>query len=157
MRLEKVMKAVSVLSALLAMATLFGPIYSTYIAEGESCNMIVKGYNLVEFSPWGSVVLLAPLVLVALTLSKLKPTVKAVGTLALLLLTGVALSGSVVAAHTWICGVATGFVEPQGHHLIYALFLLVAVACSWVSTNVSLVDTQAELPIEEEASASMLG
>ena len=145
MRLEKVTKAVGVFSALLAMVALFGPIYNTYIAEGEACNIIVKGYNLVEFSPWGSVVLLAPLVLVALMLSKLNPAVKTVGALGLFLLTGVALSGSVASAHTWICGIATGFVEPQGHHLIYALFLIVAVACSWVSANVSLVDTQLEL------------
>ena len=152
MRFEKAMKAVGVFSALLAMAALFGPIYSTYIVDVESCNMIVKGYNLVEFSPWGSVVLLAPLVLVALMLSKLKPAVKTVGTLVLFMLTGVALSGSVASAHTWICGIATGFVEPQSHHLIYALFLLVAVACSWVSTNISLVETRAELLVTEEPS-----
>lgn len=152
MRTQKTMKAVGVFSALLALATLFGPIYSTHIVGVESCNMVVKGYNLVEFSPWGSVVLLAPLVLIGLMLGKLKPTVKTVGALGLVLLDGVALSGAVAAAHTWISGVATGFVEPQSHHLIYAFFLLVATVCFWVSTNISLVDTQAELSITVDPS-----
>ena len=138
--MEKILKLIGVFSALLATATLFGPVYSTYLADGEAGNVIVKGYNLVEFSSWGSVVLLVPLLLIGLMLGKLHPAVNTIGVLGLLLLNGVALSESVTAAHTWIAGVATGLVETHGHHWMYVLLLLVSAVCCWVASNVTVAE-----------------
>ena len=133
MRINKILKIAGIILSVLTLYSLALPIYSTYI----SCDIVVRGYNLVEFSPWGGVVVLAPLVLLGLTLSKLRNTTKTVGLIGLLVLNGVALCGSTYVAHTWMCDIATGYVEPHMSHLIYALLFTVATACFWVTYNFS--------------------
>ena len=39
------------------------PIMSTYLSDGESCTMFIRGYNLMEFSAWGSIPLFASLLI----------------------------------------------------------------------------------------------
>lgn len=135
MCVKRIFRFLCAVLALLSLASLSLPIYSTYITDGEACDMVIKGYNLVEFSPWGGVVLLAPLVLLGLMLSKLKSSVKTIGLLGLLLLNSVALCGATSAAYSWITNIATGFVKPHMGHLIYALLLFLAMVCLWLLYN----------------------
>lgn len=136
--MKKIIKYSGITFALLSLLSLSSPMFSTRITDGEACNLIVKGYNLVEFSPWGGIVLLTPLVLLGLMLSKLKSDIKAIGLLGLLILDGVALCGATSAAYSWITDIATGFVKPHMGHLIYALLLFLAMVCFFVSNNYSL-------------------
>lgn len=136
MYVRRIFRFLCAVLALLSLASLSLPIYSTYITEGEACDMVIKGYNLVEFSPWGGIVLLAPFVLLGLMLSKLQSSIKTIGLFGLLLLDGVALCGAVSAAYSWITDIATGFVEPRMGHLIYATLLFLSLLCLWVSCNV---------------------
>ncbi|MBR2043542.1 MAG: hypothetical protein IJ946_04310 [Clostridia bacterium] len=136
MMVRKLFSVLAIILSLFAIASLFLPIYSTNITDGEACNLIVKGYNLVEFSPWGGVMLLTPLVLLGLMLSKIKSSVKTIGLLGLLLLDSVALCGATSAAYSWITNIATGFVKPHMGHLIYALLLFLATVCLWLLYNV---------------------
>ena len=136
MSLKRILRFLCAFLTLLSLASLSLPIYSTYITDGEACDMVIKGYNLVEFSPWGGIVLLAPFVLLGLMLSKLKSSIKTIGLFGLLLLDGVALCGATSAAYSWITDIATGFVEPRMGHLIYATLLFLLMLCLWVSYNV---------------------
>lgn len=137
MRINKILKIAGVILSVLTLYSLALPIYSTYISDGETCDIVVRGYNLVWFSPWGGVVVLAPLVLLGLMLSKFKSTIKTVGLLSLFVLNGVALCGAASAAYNWISKIATGFVEPHMSHLIYVLLFFITTVCFWVSCNFS--------------------
>lgn len=136
MSLKRIFRFLCAVLALLSLASLTLPIYSTYITDGEACDMVIKGYNLAEFSPWGGIVLLAPFVLLGLMLSKLKSSVKTIGLLSLLLLDSVALCGATSAAYGWITDIATGFVEPHMGHLIYAMLLFLSMVCLWSSYKI---------------------
>ena len=138
MKIRKWFKYVGIMLSIVSLYSLSLPVYSTYITDGEACDMVIKGYNLVEFSPWGGIVLLTPLALLGLMLSKLKPAIKTIGLFGLLLLDGVALCGASISAYSWITGIATGFVEPCMGHLIYALLFVLATFCFWTSCNFSL-------------------
>jgi uncharacterized membrane protein len=136
--MKKIVKYSGIAFALLSLLSLSLPVFSTRITDGEACGLVVKGYNLVEFSPWGGIVLLAPLVLLGLMLSKLKNTTKTVGLIILFALNGVALCASTSAAYKWMYDVSTEFVEPHMYHVIYAFLLFVAMVCFFAWCNCSL-------------------
>lgn len=136
MYIKKILTFIGIVLALFSLVSLNLPIYSTYIAESEGCDMVIKGFNLIEFSPWGGIVLLTPAVLIFFMLSKLKPEVKTVGVFGLLLLDGAALCGASSAAYSWITDIATGFVKTSMGHLTYAVLLIPAMVCLWMSYNV---------------------
>lgn len=136
--MKKIVKYSGITFAILSLLTLSLPVFSTRITDGEACDLVVNGYNLVEFSPWGGIVLLAPLLLLGLMLSKLRNTTKTIGLIVLFALNGVALCASTSAAYKWMCDVSTGFVEPYMYHVIYALLLFVAMICFFVWCNYSL-------------------
>ena len=136
--MKKIVKYSAIAFALLSLLSLSLPVFSTRITDGEACNLVVKGYNLVEFSPWGGIVLLAPLLLLGLMLSKLRNTTKTVGLIILFTVNGVALYASTSSAYKWMCDISTGFVESHMYHVIYALLLFVAMVCFFVWCNCSL-------------------
>lgn len=135
MRIRKFFSILAIMLSLTAIASLFLPIYSNNLTDGEACNLIVKGYNLIEFSPWGGVVVVAPFVLLGLMLSKLNDTIKTIALLCLFTLNGVALCGSTSAAYKWICDASTGFVQPHMNHLIYVLLFFGAMVCFYIECN----------------------
>lgn len=149
--MKKIVKYSGIAFALLSLLSLSLPVFSTQITDGEACDLMVKGYNLVEFSPWGGIVLLTPLVLLGLMLSKLKNATKTVGLIILFVLNGVALCASTSAAYKWMCDVSTGFVEPHMYHVIYALLLFVAMVCFFMWCNCSLnIKSLKDFFVEEE-------
>ena len=149
--IKKIVKYSGIAFALLSLLSLSLPVYSTRITDGEACELVVKGYNFIEFSPWGGIVLLAPLVLLGLMLSKLRNTTKTAGLIILFALNGVALCASTSAAYKWMCDVSAGFVEPHMYHVIYALLLFVAMLCLFVWCNCSLnIKSLKNFYVEEE-------
>ena len=121
--------------ALLALLSLGLPVFSTYISDVESGMVVVCGYNMVEFSPWGSIVVILPLLTIGLALSKMNVRIKTAGLLGLLPVAGVAMHYAVESAHDWINTIATGFVQSHMGHLIYALCWLISAICFWLSSN----------------------
>ena len=132
---SNVIKYAGITFAVLSLFSLILPIYSTFIAEGESCNMVIRMYNLVEFSPLGAFVLTAPIALLILMLSKVKSSVKTIGIIVLLLLDCMALYRTISVAHSWINNIATGVVNSNIGCLIYAVFLILEMIFLWISCN----------------------
>jgi hypothetical protein len=143
--LKKHLKSFGVFLALVSLSSLFLPIFSTLITEGEAWNMVVRGYNMVEFSTWGSVVLMLPIILIGLALSKLKNNTKTVMLFGLILLDGVALYNATAATHKWVLEQATGHVQVQPYYLIYALLLLLACVCVYIECNFLTEDENMKL------------
>lgn len=136
----KIIKHIATALAILSMGALSLPIFSTHVADGVALDLVIRGYNLVEFSPWGVIVLLTPPAMLGLMLSKLNNTVKTIGLLGLILLDGAALCGGVSAAYRWMYGVSGGSLESHVPcAALYVLLLGSAAVGFWLTANISSV------------------
>lgn len=135
MYINKVLRVIGVVLALFSLLCLSFPIFSTNITDGESWHMVVKGYNMVEFSPWGSIVLITPVLLVGLMLSKLKYNFKTIGIFSLLMLDCFALSSAYSATYKWVLQQATGYVHLHMNQLFYILALFLSCVCFYIGCN----------------------
>lgn len=120
-----------ILLALASLGVLALPLFST-------SGTILRLGDLASLSPWGAVVLAAPIAALALGTSRLNSVAKSLGLLSLFLLDGVALSGAVATARHWIHNLADGFVQPHGTQWIYAATITLALACFWLAVNLPL-------------------
>lgn len=133
--IEKTVKYIGIVFALASLFSLGLPLFSTYITDGEAWNVVIHGYNLAEFSPWGSIVLISPIVLLGLMLSKLNDGVKTIELLTLFSFSGVALHYSTNAAYKWVEAEATGYIETHLNQLIYFLLLSAAMVLFYIELN----------------------
>ena len=145
MKIQKTFNLIATILSLSALLSLSLPLYNTTLLDQESCYMVVKLFNLVEFSPWGGFVLLAPIALLGLMLSKLNNNIKTIGLLILFILTGVALCSSTSAAYEWICNLSTGFVQTHPNHLIYAALSFLSMFCFYIANNMNWDDCESEV------------
>lgn len=136
--IRKTFKYFSIVLSVFSLITLWFPAFSTRITDGESWNMVVRGYNLAEFSPWGSIVLLTPIVLILLVLSKLGNSLKTISLFTLCLIDGFALCDSLSKSYSWMTENTTGHVTVHGYQLIYAVLLLMAIIYLFIDCNFDL-------------------
>ena len=148
--IRKTFKYFSMVLSVFSLITLWFPVFSARITDGESWNMVVRGYNLAEFSPWGSIVVLMPLVLMArivlltpivlilLVLSKLGNSLKTISLFTLCLIDGFALCDSLSKSYSWMTENTTGHVTVHGYQLIYAVLLLIAIIYLFIDCNFDL-------------------
>ena len=54
-------KALLIITSITASATCLLPIMSAYSGGTENCTLIIRGFNLMEFSAWGVIPMIAPL------------------------------------------------------------------------------------------------
>ena len=110
--------------------------------------MVIKGFNIPEFSPWGGIVLLTPLVLPGLMFSQLNGNLKTIGLLGLLLLDGTAIGVSVSDIYAFATNANVNFADPHMGHMIHEVFLFGEIVCFWLSLNV-FDRTKAKRPIRK--------
>lgn len=128
-------KKFSFLLNLLSYAPLLLPIYATSIDSGEAYELIIKGYNLAEFSVWGSIIFAIPIIIIAITYSSIDNKIKNLLLIAVYLLAIVGFYNASIAADKWIQGVADGFVLCRPYQMISFLFVFVSMICSFVYIN----------------------
>lgn len=135
MYINKVLRVIGVVLVLFSLLCLSFPIFSTNLTDGESWHMVVRGYNMVEFSPWGSIVLIAPILLIGLMLSKLKYSFKIIGIFSLLMMDCFALSSAYSSTYKWVLQEATGYVHLHMNQLFYILALFLSFVCFYIECN----------------------
>ena len=135
MCINKFLRVIGAVLALFSLVCLSFPIFSTNITDGESWHMVVRGYNMVEFSPWGSIVLILPLLIIGLMISKLKDSIKTIGILGLLMLDCFALSNAYSSTYKWVLQEATGYVQLHMNQLFYILALFLSCVCLYIECN----------------------
>jgi len=128
-------KRISGLLSILSYAFLILPIYSTTIDGEEGCELIIRGYNLAEFSVWGSLVFTIPIIIIAVTYSRQYNKMKNLLLIAIYLFSIVVFHNASVAADTWIRSVADGFVLCRPYQLISFVFVFASMIFSFIYIN----------------------
>ena len=128
-------KRFSVLFILLSYISLILPIYRTTIDGEEGCELIIKGYNLVEFSVWGNLIFAIPIIILAITYSRQDGKIKNLLLVAMHLFSIVVFYNASKSADIWIRGVADGFVLCRPYQMISFIFVFASMVCSFMYIN----------------------
>lgn len=129
--LRSIAKWSGTLFALFTLISLAFPAYSTS-ADGT---ILLRGINFTEFSPWGNLVVLIPLIILGIMFSNLGYKAKLVLNMLLCAFGAVSIHNANVAARVWIYEQATGFVRTYGTHIVYGILLLCSCLCFYFYCN----------------------
>ena len=126
---EKNLLAIVAMVALNAM-----PIMSVSCLDGETCELMVRGYNLMEFSPWATIPVFTAVFIIAILFSCQSKAAKQAELLLLLAVDCVCYVTSVMEARAWLDSVSSIFVFTHYGMFLFplgtmALILSVMVCC----------------------------
>ena len=111
------------------------PMYKARIGKEESFEAVIRGFNLCEFSPWGSLLVTMPIILLAITCSKIKNKFKNLLLILFYMLNTVTVYNATSAADKWIRGTADGFVHFRPYIMLYLLSVFFALICLYIHNN----------------------
>ena len=123
---NKIIKPFGVIFALLTSLSLLFPLYKATFNDGESMTVILRGYDLSEFSIWGVAVMFVPIVLIVAMLLKLKEKVKTVIVVSAFALGNASVYVANDSMYEWLCNNVTGTVNSFNGLNFYVAFLLCA-------------------------------
>ena len=135
----KHLKTAGAISSALALISLALPVFKTVFDGGETWAATFRGINLVEFSPWGIIVLLVPLILSGIGYSKLNDAAKTMLNMSAFLLGLVSLYNAIYAMREWVYSHATGYVYVYGSFIIYAVLLIISAVLFHICCNIKQV------------------
>ena len=128
-----------ILAALAATALCILPLLSTHLSDGESCTMVIRGYNLPALSAWGCIPLLSPALFAAILFSHQSKGAKEAETLLLLTANMVCYTHAFNAARAWLEALDG---SPLTYHpgiliypLAFILLLLLTKILDFIHTN----------------------
>ena len=111
------------------------PMYKARIGKEENFEAVIRGFNFCEFSPWGSLLVTMPIVLFALTYSKIKNKYKNLLLILFYMFNTVIVYNATSAADKWIRGTADGFVHFRPYIVLYLLSMFFALACLYIHNH----------------------
>ena len=108
------------------------PMYTGKVGTEESFNAVIRGFNFAEFSPWGSLLVTMPKILLAITYSKIKNKYKSLILIPFYMLNTVMVYNSTMAADKWIRDAAEGYVRFRPYIVLYLLAVFSALVCQYI-------------------------
>ncbi len=132
---KRICKIVGTIFVLLALTALVLPAYNTYIDDGEAWNVALRGYNMIEFSPWGILAVLLPVAMLGIAYCNLNERIKTLPLMAVSALSIVSIHCGMVSMRTWIYSVATGFVYTHSNWGYYIGAVFVATVLFYLDFN----------------------
>lgn len=130
--MKKTTKIFGVIFATLTALSLFLPIYKATFTDGESMTLLLRGYELYEFSAWGVVTMLAPLILIATMFTKFSKKTKCAMVVCAFVLGNISVHIANTSMRDWLYSNATGMVFPYDGLIFYSVFLLCALVFCFV-------------------------
>ena len=139
--LRKWKNALLLLACVLASAMCALPVMRTTLTAGEAGDLVVRGFNLMSFSPWGCIPLLAPLTIPAILLGHQSKAAKELELILLTMGNTVCYAHGFNAARTWlmslggsvrICGAGT-LAIPLAFVAAMAVSVALAACCKEAS------------------------
>lgn len=124
------------LCLILAVASLYFPVFKTYV-EGElvSGDIIIRGFNMAEFSPFGSCLIAIPIVLIGLLFGKIRREIKMLSLFVIYIFNVFSAFYACYYAKQWIDDVATGFVQMKGYIIFYVFFMTLSFVQIYLKFN----------------------
>ena len=111
------------------------PMYKTKLEVGFDYEVIVRGFNFVEFSPWGSLLVTMPIILLALTYLRVRNKLKNLILISFYILNTITIYNATSAADKWVRTATEGFVLVRPYILLYLLSMFVALVCLYIHNN----------------------
>ena len=116
------------------------PIMSAHSGGTESCILIIRGFNLMEFSSWGSVCLFAPLLVPGILFGSQSQMAQELEIMCLLLGNIVCYSHSFNAARTWLAENSTSLFTYHPNTLWYPAAFVAVLVFGWIFVRFSIRD-----------------
>lgn len=145
---KKITKIAGITLSALALISLALPMYHATIGEGETWIATFRGFDLVELSPWGAVLLLLPLLTSGIICSTLDNKTKTILNMGLFLLGSVSIYSANFAMREWIYAEASGYVQVYGSLIIYAALILSAAILFHLHCNTKDKNSATTLLVE---------
>lgn len=119
--MKDIFKIIIVVASIGATATCALPLMSVYSGGMESCTLFVNGYNLMSFSAWGCVPMLATLLIPFILFGKQSGKVQEAELLFLVIANAVCYVHSFNAAREWLRSVGDSMINYHYGAVIYPL------------------------------------
>jgi D-alanyl-lipoteichoic acid acyltransferase DltB (MBOAT superfamily) len=103
------------------------PIFSAHCGGSESCTLMVRGYNLLEFSSWAALPVFTVVIILGILFSFQKKSAKNVELLLLLLANAVCCLESMKAARTWLEGISNAPVNSHFGMVAFPLGIMAII------------------------------
>lgn len=114
------------------------PLMSAHFGGAESCDLIVRGFNLVEFSALGSVCLFSPLLVPGILLGSQSRAAQEVEIMCLLLGNIVCYSHSFNAARVWLAENSISLITYYPNILWYPSVFIAVLIFGWFFVKLSI-------------------
>jgi uncharacterized membrane protein len=103
------------------------PIFSARCGEGESCTLMVRGYNLLEFSFWAVLPVFTVVIILGILFGFQKKSAKNVELLLLLAANAVCYLESMKAAKAWLEGISNAPVNSHFGMVAFPLGIMAII------------------------------
>ena len=111
------------------------PILSTHCGSIESCTLMIRGYNLLEFSPWAAIPVFSSVLVLAILLSLQKKSTKNMELVLMLAANTVCYVESLRAARTWLDSVSSGLINCHPGMLSFPIGTIMVVFYAMIYLN----------------------
>ena len=125
----------TVLTLLSFILMFFSWIYAYSEGEVVSADITTSGFGLTEFSVWGVILLIVPVLVLGIMYSNLGNKVKTVMILCIYLLSQISFYFAVSIGMDWLREISTEYVRPQIFLLIHPIMLFASLLAFYLHCN----------------------
>ena len=105
------------------------PVYKARVGVVESFEAVIRGFNLCEFSLWGSLLVFMPIIFYTISYLKIQHGLKNLSLILLYVINAVVVHFSTLAAHSWINENASGLIQSGPFMLFYLFSMFLGLVC----------------------------
>lgn len=117
------------------------PVMSTYLSDGESCTLMIRGYNLMEFSALAVIPMIAPLFIIVILLGYQSKSAQEIELLFLTAVNMICYVHGVNAAKDWLYSLDGSLLEYYPGMLLLPLAFCLVVGCSVLTLRLTALTT----------------
>lgn len=129
------LKIGSYIFALLSYVPLLLPMYKIRTDGETGYDLILRGFNLAEFSVWGGLFLIIPIILCAIAYCNIKNSHKSIALMGICIFGVIALYCAGAPAQEWVKTAASGYVPYRPYHIIAFAGMLASMVCTFADCN----------------------
>ena len=133
---EHIERSMFIFLPLLLTLVCFFPIVSGTSTNGETATFVIRGYDLLNFSPWSAITLMAPILLLLIIFADAEYHTKEILMLALIIISVVGFLAGFNGARIWLYKTCNSMIEYHIEGFTYPLVLPFLTINIWLTKNV---------------------